>query len=327
MSRTAAVERPRLRVAAFWRDPDAFTRYGPWLGVVALSLVAAIASPNFLRPENLFNVLRQSSSLGIIAIGQTFVILTGGIDLSVGSQISLFAVLAAYIMNREASMIVPALVICVGLGAAFGLINGLLITKRKVAPFIATLGMAIVITGGQLVWTNGAPKGDMPDLIRFLGRGGVGPIPAALIVFAVLALAAAFVLRRTTFGRRVYAVGGNAEAARLSGTSTDRVVIGVYMLSGVMAALGGIMLGGFIGVSDNWVGKGLELDSIAAVVIGGTSLFGGRGGGSGTAAGVILMTILLNLVLLLGLPVEVQLVVKGLVIIGAVTVYTRRRRA
>jgi ribose transport system permease protein len=255
------------------------------------------------------------------------VILTGGIDLSVGSQISLFAVLAAYIMNRDPSMIIPALVACVGLGAVFGLINGLLITKRKVAPFIATLGMAIVITGAQLVWTNGAPKGDMPDLIRFLGRGGVGPIPAALIVFTILSIVAAFVLRRTVFGRRVYAVGGNAEAARLSGTNTDRVIIGVYVISGVMAALGGIILGGFIGVSDNWVGKGLELDSIAAVVIGGTSLFGGRGGVSGTAAGVILLTILLNLVLLLGLPVEVQLVVKGLVIIGAVTVYTQRRRA
>jgi ribose transport system permease protein len=224
-------------------------------------------------------------------------------------------------------MILPALVACVGLGAVFGLINGLLITKRKVAPFIATLGMAIVITGAQLVWTNGAPKGDMPDLIRFLGRGGVGPIPAALIVFTILSIVAAFVLRRTVFGRRVYAVGGNAEAARLSGTNTDRVIIGVYVISGVMAALGGIILGGFIGVSDNWVGKGLELDSIAAVVIGGTSLFGGRGGVSGTAAGVILLTILLNLVLLLGLPVEVQLVVKGLVIIGAVTVYTQRRRA
>jgi ribose/xylose/arabinose/galactoside ABC-type transport system permease subunit len=327
MSGTATVERTPLAAVPFWRRPDALNRYGPWAGVAVLVVVAALASPNFLRPENVFNVLRQSSSLGIIAIGQTFVILTGGIDLSVGSQISLFAVLAAYIMNRQASMIVPALVACVGLGAVFGLINGLLITKRRVAPFIATLGMSIVITGGQLVWTNGAPKGDMPDLIRFLGRGGIGPIPAALVVFAILACAATFVLRRTAFGRRVYAVGGNVEAARLSGVNTDRVIISVYMLSGVMAALGGILLGGFIGVSDNWIGKGMELDSIAAVVIGGTSLFGGRGGVSGTAAGVILLTILFNLVLLLGLPVEVQLVVKGLVIIAAVTAYTSRRRA
>jgi len=254
------------------------------------------------------------------------VILTGGIDLSVGSQVSLFAVLAATIMNRDPAMIVPALLICVAGGAGLGLINGLIITKRKVAPFIATLGMSIVITGAQLVWTNGAPKGDMPDLIRFVGRGGIGPIPTALVLFAALSLVAAFVLRRTVFGRRVYAVGGNLEAARLSGINSDRTVIAVYVISGIMAAIAGIVLGGFIGVSDNWIGKGMELDSIAAVVIGGTSLFGGRGGVSGTAAGVILMTILFNLVLLLGMPVEVQYIVKGLVIIGAVTLYTSRRR-
>ena len=319
--------RPAPATVRLWRQPDFLPKYGPWLGVVALVIISGLASPAFLQFQNIFNVLRQSSALGIIALGQTFVILTGGIDLSVGAQISLFAILSAAIMNGRVEMIVPAVVACVGLGAVLGLINGLLITKRKVAPFIATLGMAIVITGAQLVWTNGAPSGDVPDILRFLGRGGVGPIPAALIVFTILSVICAFVLRKTTFGRRVYAVGGNLEAARLSGVNSDRVVIGVYMVSGMMAALGGIILGAFIGVSDNWIGKGMELDSIAAVVIGGTSLFGGRGGVSGTVAGVVLLTILLNLVLLLGMPVEAQLIVKGLVIIGAVTLYTSRRRA
>jgi ribose/xylose/arabinose/galactoside ABC-type transport system permease subunit len=327
VSRSATAAQSASAAPPLWRRPEFLTLYGPWLGVVAAVVVAAVSSPAFLQPENLFNVLRQSASLGIIAIGQTFVILTGGIDLSVGAQISLFAILAATIMNGNPAMIVPALLACVGMGIGIGLINGLLITKRRVAPFIATLGMSIVITGAQLVWTNGAPSGRMPDFIRFLGRGGIGPIPAAVIVFLILALISAFVLRKTAFGRQVYAVGGNPEAARLSGVHTDRIIIAVYVMSGVMAALGGIILGGFIGVTDNWVGRGLDLDSIAAVVIGGTSLFGGRGGISGTVAGVILMTILLNLVLLLGLPVEVQFILKGLVIIVAVTLYTSRRRA
>jgi ribose/xylose/arabinose/galactoside ABC-type transport system permease subunit len=212
------------------------------------------------------------------------------------------------------------------IGGAVGLLNGLLVTKRRVPPFIATLGVAILLEGIRMVYTKAAPSGSIPPVARFFGNGAIGPVPTALIVFLALALLAAFVLRRTAIGRYIYATGVNREAARLSGINVDGVAILTYVICSALAVLGGLILAGFVGYADNYLGAGYELDSIAAVVIGGTSFAGGSGGIGGTVVGVLLLTMLFNIVLLLSLSVEYQLVVKGMVIILAVALYSFRSR-
>lgn len=305
---------------------DVMSRYGIYVALVLVIIVAAILSPAFFKPSNLFNVLRAASPLGIVAIGQTVVMLGGGIDLSLASVMSMTTVVVADISKGDNARLLPALVLVFAIGTAVGLINGLLVTKRGVPPFIATLGVAILMEGVRFVYTRAAPSGSIPDAVRFYGNGAIGPVPTNLLVFAGLAAIAWFVLRRTEFGRHVYATGVNREAARLSGVAVDRVRLLTYVLCSNLAVLGGLILAGYIGYADNFLGRGYELDSIAAVVIGGTSFAGGSGGIAGTIIGVLLLTMLFYIVLLLSLPVEYQLVVKGLVIILAVAMYSFRAR-
>ena len=221
-------------------------------------------------------------------------------------------------------MLLPVALMCVVFGALVGLANGLLITKRKVPPFMATLGMMIIIQGLRFMYTKGAPKGDFPPFLRYLGRGSLGPIPVSILSLAILTVIAVIVLRKTVFGRQLYAVGGNIDTAYLSGYKTDVIITTTYMVSGVTAAIAGMYLAGWIGIADNWVGKGYELDSIAAVVMGGTSFEGGQGGVLGTIAGVLIIMMLYNLILLLHLPVQAQYIVKGAVIVLAASFYVRR---
>ena len=316
----------------FRRSPEqiksTFEKYGIFIFLVILFIIASLVSSNFLKAQNLKDILNQSASLGIVAIGQTFVVLIGGggLDLSVAAVMSTSAVIMAHATEGQNALFLPVAGVCLLFGIIVGLTNGLLITKRKAQPFMATLGMMIIIQGFRFLYTTGMPKGSFPPILRFLGVGDIGPIPTSIISLATMVIIALIVLRKTTFGRQIYAIGGNIHTARLCGYNIDLIVTVVYAISGFMASVAGLYLAGWIGISDNWVGKGYELDSIAAVVMGGTSFEGGRGGVMGTIVGVLIIMMLYNIVLLLQLPVQAQYIVKGVVIILATSFYALFRR-
>lgn len=289
--------------------------------LLILLVVAGVISPHFYRSQNIFNILQQASALGIISVGQTLVILSGGIDLSVASVAATSCVFAAALMAGRNFMVLPVALFCIGLGTVAGAINGLIVARRNAPPFIVTLGTALIFQGIRFIYTKGAPFGSIPSWLRVLGRGGVGFVPVAVIIFLALSLFIALVLKYSPYGKKIYAIGDNKTAAFYSGINVERVTFSVYVLSGIFAAFGGLILAGYLGFGDNWAGKGYELDSIAAVVVGGTSLSGGAGGVGGTVVGVLLMAVLFNLVLLAGLPYQFQLVVKGMVVAAAVAFY------
>lgn len=309
-----------------WRVRDFVSRWGIYIVLALLIIVSAILSPGFLKKNNLLILTRGASMLGIVAVGQTFVILTGGIDLSVASVMALISVVTAHMMDGQDARVLPIALLCLALATIVGLANGLMVSRLKIAPFIATLGMILLVQGARFVYTGGAPKGSIPDGVRFWGRGLVGPIPTSVIVWIVIAVIAAIILRRTLFGRRIYAAGGNAEASLLSGVNVNWIVTAAYVICSLLAGVAGLVLTGYIGLADNWLGRGYELDSIAAVVLGGTSLDGGRGSVWRTVAGVLIIAVLYNIVLRLVLPEETQRIIKGVVIIGAVALWAATRR-
>ena len=294
-------------------------KLGPLLALVAVCIVLAFMSPNFLTVSNSFDVMRQVSINAVISFGMTLSILLGGIDLSVGSILALSSVLAAMAMKGGHGAGLAA-GIAILAGAGMGSLNGVVIAKGNVAPFIATLGMMTLLRGVALVLSMGSPiSGFSSDFFSLLGGGYVArlvPVPVVLMLamFAVFW----FVLTRTVFGRHVYATGGNAEAAKLSGVNTDGVQILVYTLSGAMAALAGVILTSRLDSAQPTAGAGYELDAITAVVLGGTSLSGGRGWIFGTLVGALLIGVLNNGLNLMGVSAFYQQVVKGSVILLAV---------
>ncbi len=296
-----------------------------WAVLLVLVVVSALISPVFLTTRNISTLLKQAAALGIVSVGQTLVILTGGIDLSVASVIALMSVLSAGLMAGQNSLVLPISLLCLAVAGLIGLANGLLVTKLRIPPFIATLGMILVVQGIRFVYTGGSPRGSVPDALRFIGSGMVGPVPASVILWAVIVVIFVIVMRRTTFGRRTYAVGGNRATAHLSGVNVNGIIIAAYTLCSLLAGVAGLVYTGYSGFADNWLGRGFDLNSIAAVVVGGTLFEGGRGGVIGTVAGVIIVMILFNLVLLLGLDEEYQRIVKGVAIILAVAMYARIR--
>jgi ribose/xylose/arabinose/galactoside ABC-type transport system permease subunit len=296
-----------------------------WIVLSVLVVFAAIVSPTFLSTRNITVLLKQAAPLGILAVGQTLVILTGGIDLSVASVMAAVSIFAAGFIDGQDELVWPVVGLCLLFSLSVGLANGLLVTKLKIPPFIATLGMILIVQGLRFVYSRGTPKTYIPDSLRFFGRDSVGPIPMALIVWFILAAVTTFVLSRTTFGRRLYAVGGNDRTALLSGVNVDAVKIAAYTACSFLAGIAGLILVGYVGTADNWLGLGYELNAIAAVVIGGTAFEGGRGGQIGTIGGVLILTVLFNLVLMLQFDEETRRIVKGLVIIFAVALYARLR--
>jgi ribose transport system permease protein len=294
-------------------------RLGPLLALVMVCIALAFMSPDFLTVGNSFDVMRQVSINAVIAFGMTLSILLGGIDLSVGSILAVSAVLGATIMARGHGAPL-AVAVAILAGAAMGSLNGVVIAKGKVAPFIATLGMMTLLRGLALVFANGSPiSGFSSDFFATLGGGYIArliPVPVVLMLamFAIFW----FVLSRTVFGRHVYATGGNAEAAKLSGVNTERVQILVYTISGAMAALAGVILTSRLDSAQPTAGGGYELDAITAVVLGGTSLAGGRGWIFGTLVGALLIGVLNNGLNLMGVSAFYQQVVKGSVILLAV---------
>jgi ribose/xylose/arabinose/galactoside ABC-type transport system permease subunit len=296
-----------------------------WIVLGVLIVIAALLSPVFLTTRNITVLLKQAAPLGILAVGQTLVILTGGIDLSVASVMATVSIFAAGITDGRDELVWPVVMFCLVFSLAVGVANGLLVTKLKIPPFIATLGMILIVQGIRFAYSKGTPKTYIPDALRFFGRDSIGPVPMALIVWFLIAAIVTFILSRTTFGRRLYAVGGNARTAFLSGVNVDRVTITAYAACSLLAGIAGLILVGYVGHADNWLGIGFELTAIAAVVIGGTAFEGGRGGQIGTIGGVLILTVLFNLVLMMQFDEEARRIVKGFVILFAVALYARLR--
>jgi ribose transport system permease protein len=306
-------------------------RFQSLFGLVLVFIAAVVFSPVrdgslvFLGSENLFNVVRQVSEIGIIAVGMTFVILVGGIDLSVGSMLGLSAVGVAVLLVRNDFSVAPAVLLVLLAGLAFGVLQGIASTMFRIQSFIVTLagmqiarGLARIWSGGQgVAIAYGTDPGEAPVAFSLLGErtfNGLVPIPA-LIFLAVAAVAIVF-LRTSAFARHVYAVGGNEKAARLSGVPVVRVKVIVFGVCGFLAALAGIVHAGQLNQGSPNDGSGFELDAIAAVVVGGTSLTGGRGSVVGTIAGALLLGVLRNILALRGVNANIQMIVSGLVIVG-----------
>jgi ribose/xylose/arabinose/galactoside ABC-type transport system permease subunit len=293
--------------------------------ILILGIYASRSSPNFLTDRNIFNVLRTGAFLGTVAIAETFVIISGGIDLSVGSVIKLSVLMSAILMNGKPENIGVAVLATLAMGAVVGLVDGLLITKVRIAPFIVTLGAYSILRGIAYTVTTTPVGKAAPGFLRLYDLK-VGPVPLLVIFLALLILAGIFVLRRTTFGRYIYAIGGNEQVARLSGIRVDWVKIGVYVLCSTLAALTGLLYLTRAGVGDPVIGEGAELQAITAVILGGTSLFGGQGGLIGTLGGVLLMGLTNNVLVILNVSSWYQDLIQGLVIVGAVALYKQKRR-
>ncbi|RXZ01443.1 ribose ABC transporter permease [Fictibacillus sp. S7] len=306
-------------MSASTRKISIFQKLGPLIGLAIILIVLSILSPQFFTLANILNVLRQVSINALIAFGLTFVILTGGIDLSVGSMLALSGAITAGLMAGGTD---PILAMLVGLaaGAVMGAINGLIITKGKVAPFIATLATMTVFRGLTLVYTDGKPITGLSDDMSFvlMGRGYFAGIPIPVIWMLVSFAVLWFLLKKTTFGRRTYAIGGNEEASLLSGIKVDRIKVMIYSLTGLLSAFAGIILTSRLNSAQPTAGTAYELDAIAAVVLGGTSLSGGRGWIFGTLIGALIIGVLNNGLNLLNVSSFYQQVVKGGVILLAV---------
>lgn len=301
-----------------------FERYGLIVFLVALLLVAAALSPTFLRPANLVNVLTIAAPLGMVVVGQTFVILVRGLDLSVASLMATVAVLATAFKATTNDAIPMIFVAAIAFSAVVGLVNGWLVARRNVSPFLATLAMMIILQGIRFAYTGGAPISTLPPGMGFLASGRILGIPVNLITLALLAIVFGVVLHRSRLGREIFMVGSNPKAAFLNGVAPDRVIILCYVICSVCAGIGGLFLLGYVGTVSNWVGQGYELDSIVAAVMGGVALTGGRGNIFAALLGVAVLVVINNLVLLLGFPIEMQLIIKGIIIIGAAAFYRTR---
>jgi ribose transport system permease protein len=296
------------------------------LVLLALVALGCIVSPYFRSSRNLLNLGRKMVVvLTILSIGQTIVMIAGGIDLSVGAMVKLIGVYSAGLMMGEQGRLIPVSVVCLCIGLLVGLANGLIVTKARVAPFIATLGMMSILRGIAFGYTT-TPIGSVPESMRFLARGMIGPFPFPMFVVLIFIVMSWLVLRHTRFGRHLYAVGGNDEIARLAGINVDRTRITTYVISGMLAAIAGLFMVSRMGVGEPDIGEGLELNTIAAVILGGTSLAGGVGGIVGTVAGVLILALIDNILNLLRVSSFYQLVVKGVIILIAVSIHRAKRQ-
>lgn len=292
--------------------------------LVIIVLGTSLISPTFRSPDNIITLFKQAVVPGIIALAQTIVILAGGIDLSVGSLLTLISLVTAGMMDSRDDRMLPAVLLALGIGLATGLINGIVITRAHVAPFIMTLGMYSILQGVALAYTTVPLGGIAPSLGDALYYGQLGAIPYSLFYFAIIFLALLALLRLTPFGRAIYAVGGKDEVARRAGIKVERVRLTVYLLCGFLVALASLIATARMGVGDPLAGQGMELDSITAVVIGGTSLFGGRGSLLGTLAGVLILGLINNIMIILGVSMFYQQLIKGIIVLVAVAIYKQR---
>ena len=342
---TIAKTDAKISEAAGARGVDVFgfvARFAPTIFLLVLMGMFAIVEPRFLSSINLFNVMRQVSITGLLAIGMTFVILTAGIDLSIGSLVALCGLVAAAVAKGglqdrftvgEGGLGYGwglAALAAIAVGLACGYLQGLAITRLKVPPFVVTLGGMSAFRGAALLFAAGGPISGFEPSYTWWGQGKIGPVPVPVIIFLVAAMLAHVALRYARYGRKVYAVGGNPEAARLSGLNVDRMICSVYVIMGFFAGLGAFVLSARLNSAEAVAGTGYELTVIASVVIGGTSLFGGSGTIFGTVIGSILIGVLLNGLVLMNVSSYIQQIVIGIIIVLAVAFDTfaksRRRR-
>lgn len=299
-------------------------RYGPIFAVygflIVLIIIGATQSERFLTARNLTNVARQSAFLGIVALGQMLVILTAGIDLSVGSLVKVSILVSAIIMNGESGNLFPAIVATLGLGVLVGLIHGVLINELRIAPFIVTLASMVILRGvGLSISTSPVGKASREFIMFYVQT--IGPVPIIALMFALMLLLTALLLRYTAFGKHLFAIGGNEEVAHLSGVPVKLARYGVYVICSVTAAITGLLWLSRMGVGDPAIGDGIELQTITAVIIGGTSLFGGRASVAGALGGVLLLGLTANLLVMLGVNQFVQGLIQGIIIVAAVAIY------
>jgi ribose transport system permease protein len=309
---------------------QAIRRINPALPIVVGLLVALVAigaafSDRFGTLRNFTNVFEQAAGLGFVSLGQTLVVLTGGIDLSIDGIVTVAAMLTSGLIDGDPARVVPVVAAVLLIGTLIGALNGALTVLLRVHPLIVTIGMASVLQGAGLLYSLN-PPGSVPLEFEGFAYGRVAGVPIAGAIMLALFLAVGIFLRSTRLGRQIYAVGGDPFAARLIGIPHDKVIIVAYALSGLFAALTAVYLVSRLGIGDPWAGQGWALRSITPVVVGGTLLAGGRGGVSGTLLGVFLISLLNNLLNYLDVSTYYQWIIQGLIIIVAVSVYVERRR-
>ena len=297
---------------------------------IALALLMgglAVVRPGFLSLTNLLNLLRQISVNGILAVGVTYVLLTGGVDLSLGSLVALSGVVAASFAHPGGRAVLAPVLMGIAAGAACGVVNGVVVTAGRVAPFIATLGMMTAARGLALLASGGRPVSNLAPVFTDIGGGDIAAVPVPILILAFVALASWVLLRRMRLGRYIYAVGGNENAARASGVHIGPVKMAAYTICGALAGLAGVVLASRITTGQPNAGVGYELDAIAAVVIGGTSLNGGVGGVGGAILGALLIGVINNGLDLLNVSSYYQQVAKGIIIVGAVWMDRRKDKS
>lgn len=299
-------------------------KYGAGVALILLLLFSTLQSDRFLQVDNILNVLRQISIVGVLALGMTFVIITAGIDLSVGSMLSVVVVYTADTVQTRGFL--AGVLMALGLGAGLGLINGIGVAVGRIQPFVMTVGMLAFAKGVALIFTEGQPVAITNDAFLAFGNGRTFGIPNPAVVFLILLAVCMFVLRGTVFGRSVYAVGSNEEAARLSGIPVRGIKCAVYMISGLMVGIAGVLYASQLGVGTPVAGDGKELDAIAATVVGGTSLFGGIGTAGGTFVGAAILGVLSNILNLSGVSPYAQYLFRGGLIVAAVLLQRRGGR-
>jgi ribose transport system permease protein len=338
MQAAQAEEKPRLNIRQLLGPLSAVP--GVYWALVVLLILLGIQSPRSVEPTFLLDFTRQAAALGIVAIGQTIVMIAGGLDLSVGATVILVDVVAAQMINNQPDAILPVVFLCLALGVLIGGINGLVVTRLRVAPFIATLGMSSIVLGAALVYSQGAPRGGIPQEMRIWATGffnlwdagWFGAIPRAAVVWALFTVVMVLLLLRTIFGRYLYAVGANKVSAHVSGVRVQLITWLSYVVSGVSAAIAGLVLAAYIGVGTLKLGDDYMLNSIAAAVLGGTPFEGGRGSVIGTVGGALFLYVLFSLLAVLDLPFVGKLphggrlIAQGLIFIVAVALYARSRR-
>lgn len=302
------------------------TNFGVFAAFLIVFIIASFVSPKFLTFKNQMIILRTVSTTALCAFGMTFVVLTGGIDLSVGSFMSLAGCLTTILISWYAVPSYGAIAISLLVGIAFGAMNGLVITKMNMPPFIVTLATMNIMRGISYTITGGKPVSVTADpLFEKIGTGFVGVVPIAVIYVIVAFIFLWMLLNRTKFGRHIYAVGGNLKAAVYSGINTHRTIFFAYILTGVLSAFGGIILVSRLNSGQPTIGEGAELDAIAACIVGGASLSGGSGTLAGTLVGAVLMGVISNILNLIGVNSFVQLIIKGVIIIFSVYINTMRK--
>lgn len=298
--------------------------------IVVLLIIQGVVRPGSVTVGQTMNITRQASALGIVVLGQALVILGGGIDLSVGSMVTITNVFAVAFMQGQDKNFLPAVLVCLGIGLLCGLINGFGVIQLKIAPFIMTLCTMSVLQGVYLVYTGGSPSGTVSPVLKTIGNGFlVGPIPYSTVIWLLLAVLVWAVLRFTPYGRKVYAVGSNPEAARLCGIHSNRVKYSTYVLSSLLAVVAGLVASGYIGTTSLSLGNDYINNSLAAVLIGGNAIEGGRGGVWGGVLGAFFMMLLFALLTMLSIGQVGKLIVQGLIIFGVVAgqgVFKRKER-